>query len=280
MFVTLSEYKKRCDAVLKIAQIISKAYDKDRFKNLIKDKINNSVDDNILKILNNYRKEHDNLPPLTKDNLKDIILRNINWKSFWCDINGLKTTLQNHQSYCLKNTYSEVLETAEDFGYRGDYFEKDKLEKEKRSNPKEYYSKNRGELIEDAVQWLNLYTYDIPKVLYNFVVDFSTGGYGLDSDNFNKEIYGVKFYKDNHESEIKVEKKFLSKKYYPPNFYQLIIADTFENEIFDKIYEGFKKMEEYGVVLAGSKVKYSDIDWGDNYQLQLIDWVADSRYKM
>ena len=34
MFVTLSEYKKRADSVLKIAQMISKIYDKERFKTL------------------------------------------------------------------------------------------------------------------------------------------------------------------------------------------------------------------------------------------------------
>lgn len=38
-------------------------------------------------------------------------------------------------------------------------------------------------------------------------------------------------------------------------------------------------MKEYGVVLAGSSTKY-DSDWGNNFQLQLIEWVADARYKM
>lgn len=280
MFVTLSEYKKRTDSVLKIAQMISKIYDKERFKTLIKNKIDKEITDNIIKVLNDYRKQNNNLPPLTKENLKDMILRNINWKAFWCNLNSLKTTIQNHQAYCLKNTYSELLGLAEDFGYTGEYYEKDKLEKEKRSNPKEYYGKDRADSIEDAVQRLNLNVDDFyNKLMDNFVVEFASDVSYMCSDGFDKEIYGVPVYRDNREIEIKVEKKFLSKKYYPPNLKRLIIIDTFENEVFNKIDEGFRKMKEYGVVLAGSSTKY-DSDWGNTFQLQLIDWVADARYKM
>ena len=52
MFVTLSDYKKRCDSVIKIAQEISKAYNKERMKKLIIQQINKEIKkNNLLKII-------------------------------------------------------------------------------------------------------------------------------------------------------------------------------------------------------------------------------------
>ena len=285
MFITLSDYKKRCDSVIKIAQEISKAYDKDRFKKLIIQQIDKEIGDKSLESINNFRKKNSNLPEITKDQLKDIILKNINWNALWCDINGLKETISKHANYCMKNTYYKLLLIVEDswnrelpdvFNNKESYFID-----EKKKNPKEYYSSERNALVEDAIQCLNAYNPEAGSELVPyFICEFSSDASNAKGDNFDSEIYGIKnFYSVNKESTMKeVKAGFFKKETLPPNLGKLILDSIAESD-WKKIDDGFKKMEEYGVVLAGSHRKYWDYDYGDFNQLQFIDWVCDNSFR-
>ena len=285
MFVTLSDYKKRCDSVIKIAQEISKAYNKERMKKLIIQQIDKKIGDKTLESINNFRKKNSNLSEITIDQLKDIILRNLKWNYFWCDINGLKETISKHANYCMKNTYYKLLleieanwfrKLPEVFNNKESYFID-----EKRKNPKEYYSSERNGLVEDAIRCLNAYNPDEgSKFVPYFVCAFSSDCENLIGDNFDNEIYGVRnFYSINREPTMKeVKAGFFKKEMLPPNLGHLIF-DSISDADWKKINDGFEKMEEYGVVLAGSHRDYWEYDYGDFNQLQFIDWVCDNSFR-
>ena len=288
MFITLSEYKKRCDSVLKIAQEISKAYDKDRMKKLIIKQIDKEIGDKTLESINNFRKNNSNLPSLTKEQLKDIILRNINWKGLWCDINGLKETIKKHADYCMKNDYSILLDLADEFGV-GDFITYDELKnikKEKQSNPSKYYSSERGKLIEKVCERLTFdsgYGSSMDSFVENFVNVFSVSmPFELKDKNFDMEIYGVRefHWKINKEKVTKeVKTGFFKKEIVPPSIYELIIDDVFDKEVDEKIQDGFDVMGKYGFIMSNSGFEYDFDSGAQAYEISLIDWVCDNSFR-